>query len=110
MIQSHPLLSDHALNSKFLVVFAFVQEKVEQCSLAKWRSAFGGLFDFAVEKDSPELLAELLELSYGGSIAKFRLKPESNHPALLKACGKNDFALTRDWTLDLKSFSNECRV
>lgn len=87
-------------------MLAFVQDKIEQCGLARWRSVFGGLFDFAVEKDSPELLAELLELSHGGSVAKFSLKPEPNHPALLKACGKNDYALTREW--DLKLFSNEC--
>ena len=109
MIQiSDPPLSDHALNSKFLIVFAFVQDKIEECSMARWRSVFGGLFDFAVEKDNPELLAKLLELSHGGSIAKFSLKPEPNHPALLKACGKNDYALTRDRGKELKLFSNEC--
>ena len=26
-------------------------------------------------------------------MAKLKLKPEPNHPALLKACGKNDYAL-----------------
>ena len=41
-------------------------------------------------------MAELLDLSQGASVAKFRLKPEPNNPALLKACGKNDYALTRD--------------
>ena len=99
MIQmSYPPLSDHALNSKFLIVFAFVQDKIENCGLARWRAVFEGLFDFAVEKHSPELLAELLDLSGGGSVAKFRLKPEPNHPALLKACGKGDYGLIRDWT------------
>ena len=105
MIQtSDPPLSDHALNSKFLIVFAFVQDKmIENCGLARWRAVFEGLFDFAVEKDSPELLAELLDLSGGGSVAKFRLKPEPNHPALLKACGKGDYGLIRDWDLKLIS-------
>ena len=59
MIQTHhPLSRDHALSRKFLTVFAFVQEKIENCSAARWGAVFAGLFDFAVEKDSPELLGE----------------------------------------------------
>ena len=38
---------------------------------------------------------ELLDLSGGGFVAKLKLKPELNHPALLKACGKNDYTLTK---------------
>ena len=48
---------DHALSRKFLTVFAFVQDKIENCgSAARWGAVFAGLFDFAVERDSPELL------------------------------------------------------
>ena len=47
--------SDRALNSKFLIVFAFIQDKVESCASARWGAVFEGLFDFAVERDSPEL-------------------------------------------------------
>ena len=36
-----------------------------------------------------------MDLSGGGFVAKLKLKPEPNHPALLKACGKNDYALTK---------------
>ena len=61
MIQTHhPLSRDHALSRKFLTVFAFVQDKVENCgAAARWGAVFAGLFDFAVEKDSPELLGEI---------------------------------------------------
>ena len=52
---------DHALSRKFLTVFAFVQDKVENCdaAAARWGAVFAGLFDFAVERDSPELLGEI---------------------------------------------------
>ena len=78
-------------------MFAFVEDKIEQCGLARWSVVFEGLFDFAVERESAELLAELLELAHDGTIAKLRLKAVQNHPALLKACEKNDYALIRDF-------------